>query len=105
MLLLQQQFIIIIITIIDIVVKNTKTVFLLCNFRRFMRYVTMAWTTKQVIGSSTGIFVAIANNTLFGYCIDFSFMQKIISIFIKGHVPWRCLVNFLPLIYQNFILD
>ncbi len=54
------------------------------------------WTSKPVI-SSTSIFVAIANNTLYGSkLLIFSFMPKIIRIFSKDHVPWRYFVNFLP---------
>ncbi len=59
------------------------------------------WTTKPVL-SRWGIFVAIANNTLYNTLthiwvkiIDFSFMPKIIRILSKDHVPWRYLVNFL----------
>ncbi len=47
--------------------------------------------------SRWGIFVAIANNTLYGLklIIHFYFMPKIISILSKDHVPLMYLVNFL----------
>ncbi len=50
------------------------------------------WSTKPVI-SSTGIFVAIGKNILYGSKWSFFLLcQKSLS---KDHVPWRYLVNFL----------
>jgi len=43
-------------------------------------------TTKPVT-SRTGIFVAIANNTLHGSKLSIFFMPKIIRILSKDHVP------------------
>ncbi len=59
--------------------------------------VVQVWpcTTKPVI-SSTGKFVAKAENTLYGYkMIDF--MPKIIRTLSKDHVPWRHFCKF-PLV-------
>ncbi len=55
--------------------------FKLDNFKMWL------WTTKAVI-SNTGIFVAIANNTLYGSKL-YIFMPQIIRILSKDHVPWR----------------
>ncbi len=64
--------------------------FIVHYFQHYMR----PRTTKPVI-SSTGIFVAIANNTLYGpKLLIFSFMPKIIRILSKDHVPWRHFVKF-----------
>ncbi len=64
-------------------------------------YCIWPWTTKPVL-SRWGIFVAIANNTLYNTLthiwvkiIDFSFMPKIIRILSKEDVPRRYFVNFL----------
>ncbi len=58
------------------------------------------WTTKPVI-SSTGIFVAIADNTLSFNTFDsawsnglFFFMPKIIMILSKDHVPLKIFSKF-----------
>ncbi len=51
----------------------------------FLLFVVVSVTTKPVI-CSTGIFVAIANNTLYGSMSNF-FITKIIRILNKDHVP------------------
>ncbi len=61
----------------------------------YLTFVTLAWSTKPVL-SRWGIFVAIANNTLYGSKLYiFLLCQKIISILIKDHVPLIYFVNFL----------
>ncbi len=61
----------------------------------YLTFVTLAWSTKPVL-SRSGIFVAIANNTLYGSKLYiFLLCQKIISILSKDHVPLIYFVNFL----------
>ncbi len=69
-----------------------KVVFFFFNY--YLTFVTLAWSTKPVL-SRWGIFVAIANNKLYGLNYTFSFMPKIISILSKDHVPLIYFVNFL----------
>ncbi len=64
------------------------------------------WTTKPVI-SSTGKFVAIANNTFYGSkLLIFLLWQKIIRILSRDHVPWRYFCKYFWLVIciaKNFI--
>ncbi len=61
----------------------------------YLTFVTLAWSTKPVL-SRWSIFVAIANNTLYGLkLLIFLLCQKIISILSKDHVPLIYFVNFL----------
>ncbi len=72
-----------------------KVSFYFCISNDYLTFVTLAWSTKPVL-SRWGIFVAIANNTLYGSKLYiFSFMPKIISILSKDHVPLIYFVNFL----------
>ncbi len=72
-----------------------KVSFYFCISNDYLTFVTLAWSTKPVI-SRWGIFVAIANNTLYGSKLYiFLFMPKIISILSKDHVPLIYFVNFL----------
>ncbi len=58
-------------------------------------------STKPVI-SRTGIFVAIAKNTLYGSKVYISFMPKITWILSKDHGPWRYFVHFHKFIKTHF---
>ncbi len=54
---------------------------------KYMNYISRPVIRAKPVISSRGIFVAIANNTLYGYKnIDCSFMPKIIRILSKDHV-------------------
>ncbi len=72
-----------------------KVSFYFCISNDYLTFVTLAWSTKPVL-SRGSIFVAIANNTLYGSKLYiFLFMPKIISILSKDHVPLIYFVNFL----------
>ncbi len=72
-----------------------KVSFYFCISNDYLTFVTLAWSTKPVL-SRWSIFVAIANNTLYGSKLYiFLFMPKIISILSKDHVPLIYFVNFL----------
>ncbi len=70
----------------DLFIFNFKWLFNICDPGMEHKPVLSRW----------GIFVAIANNILYGFkIIHFYFMPKIISILSKDHVPLMYLVNFL----------
>ncbi len=72
-----------------------KVSFYFCISNDYLTFVTLAWSTKPVL-SRWSIFVAIANNTLYGSKLYiFLLCQKIISILSKDHVPLIYFVNFL----------
>ncbi len=71
-----------------------KVSFYFCISNDYLTFVTLAWSTKPVL-SRWGIFVEIANNTLYGSKLYIFFMPKIISILSKDHVPLIYFVNFL----------